>query len=73
MKEVQKLYKSFGSSEIVLNILKTEYVNKDLSWKSHAGMETSRCDTESALLTSLNLNRSIQIVIINGYVLTLFH
>ena len=41
-KEVGKVYKKFGTSEIEIKVIKTAHINKDLSWSSHAGIEASR-------------------------------
>ena len=41
-KEVGKLYKKFGTSEVEVKVIKTEHINKDMSWSSHAGLEMSR-------------------------------
>jgi len=40
-KEVGKLYKKFGTSEVEVKVIKTVHINKDMSWSSHSGLETS--------------------------------
>ena len=42
MKEVGKLYKKFGTSEIEFKLVKIAHVNQDYSWKTFFGMEDSR-------------------------------
>merc|ERR1712223_1216044 len=42
MKEVGKLYKKFGTSEIEFKVVKIAHVKQDYSWKTFFGMEDSR-------------------------------